>query len=535
MDTVRLGRLFRAVRGLPGFFGKPLDIGTSLDALKTRMENRAENFLSSAAIVYAVPHNPFRRLLLSAGCEYADLESGVRSRGIEKTLEALRGEGVFLSYDEFKSGVPVVRGGVAFETRPEDFDNPRIAGGTISATTSGTRSSRPMRVPFDWAFIAAEAANECALSADHGILDAPQALWYPGLPGIAGLHNMLISAKYRRPPDRWFAHCADRRMRQPFGRNPAVRALPVLGRLYGLRLPRPEPTNLEDALRVARWLAEKAAEHGISVLRGFTGSVVRAVQAALENDLDITRSVLFTGGEPLTAARRSFIESSGARVYPRYIATETGLIAAACPHGEPPDDMHVYLDRVAVLPPKDGGGLLYTTLLPGAGKILLNTDIGDGGVLSKKACPCLFGSLGMDVHVHEVRSWERITIEGMTVSVYELDAALGRAASDAGGNPDDVRFQEVHDARGFGRLRIVVGPSLGDVDETRLVDGLFRNLEGRDPGHRMTARIWRQAGSVEVVRGRPEYTPGFKRRIFGRTRPEVGEEFRDHGAERVRR
>jgi hypothetical protein len=207
MDTVRVGRLFRAVRGLPAFFGKPLDIGKSLNALKTRMARRAENFLSSAAIVYAVPHNPFRRLLLSSGCEYADLESSVRSRGIEKTLEALRAEGVFLSYDEFRSGVPVVRGGVAFETRSEDFDNPRLAGGTIQAATSGTRSSRAMRVPYDWEFIAAEAANECALSAAHGISDAPQALWYPGLPGISGIHNMLISAKYRRPPDRWFAHC----------------------------------------------------------------------------------------------------------------------------------------------------------------------------------------------------------------------------------------------------------------------------------------------------------------------------------------
>ena len=516
MDAVRLGRLFRTVRDLPAFFGKPLDIGKSLDALKTRMERRTENFLSSAAIVYAVPHNPFRRLLLSAGCEYADLESGVRSRGIEKTLEALRAEGVFLRYDEFKSGVPVVRGGVAFETRPEDFDNPRLAGGIIPATTSGTRSARAMRVPYDWDFIADEAANECALSAAHGILDAPRALWYPGLPGIAGIHNLLISAKYRRPPDRWFAHCADRGMRQPIGRSLAVRALPVLGRLYGLRLPRPEPTNLEDAPRVARWLAEKAEEHGISVLRGFTGSVVRAVQAALENNLDIKRSVLFTGGEPLTAARRKFIESSGARVYPRYIATETGLIAAACPHGEPPDEMHVYLDRLAVLPPENGGSLLYTTLLPGAGKILINTDIGDGGRLFRKPCPCLFGTVGMDVRIKEVGSRERITIEGMTVSVHELDDALGRVAADAGGNPDDIRFQEVRDGRGFGRLRIVAGPSLGGMDENRLIDGLFDNLENRDSGHRMTTRIWRQAGSVEVVRGGPEYSEGFKRRIVER-------------------
>lgn len=517
----RLGRLLRAAGGLPGFLRTPLDLGKAVEALETRMANRETNFLSSARVIYANSENPFRRLLHRAGCEYGDLENGVRSRGVETTLNALRREGVFLSFDEFKSLAPVVRGGLAFEIRPEDFDNPALAGGIFPASTSGTRSSRPMRVPYDWNFIAAEAANECLLSAVHGISDAPQALWYPGLPGIAGIHNLFISAKYHRPPERWFAHCADGGMRQPFVRRIAVRALPALGRLHGLRLPRPEPTNLEDALRVARWLADSTAERGIAVLRGFTGSVVRAVQAAIENGLDISRAVVFTGGEPLTAARRRFIESSGARVYPRYIATETGLIGAACPHGAPPDDMHVYLDRLAVVSSEEGDReLLYTTLLPGAGKIFLNTDIGDGGILDRKPCPCLFGRLGMDVRVSEVGSRERVTIEGMTVSVYELDAGLGAVATGVGGNPDDIQFQEVRDERGFGRLRIVVSPELPVPADNRLVEMLFRNLEARDPGHRMTAVIWAQAGSVEVVTGRPEYSEGFKRRHMAKPRPD---------------
>ena len=77
-------------------------------------------------------------------------------------------------------------------------------GAGIAGATSGSRSA-PMRVMYDWEFIAEEAAHERVLYEEHALFDAPWALWYPVLPGVAGIHNLLMSLQCGRPPERWFS------------------------------------------------------------------------------------------------------------------------------------------------------------------------------------------------------------------------------------------------------------------------------------------------------------------------------------------
>ncbi len=47
-------------------------------------------------------------------------------------------------------------------------------------------------------------------------------------------------------------------------------------------------------------------------------------------------------------------------------------------------------------------------------KILLNVGMGDYGRVRQAECDCQFGQLGFDTHVSDIRSYEKLTGEGVT-------------------------------------------------------------------------------------------------------------------------
>ena len=49
---------------------------------------------------------------------------------------------------------------------------------------------------YDWGFVSEQSANDLLLAYHHGVLDAPLALWYPVLPSMAGMHNLLVNLKF---------------------------------------------------------------------------------------------------------------------------------------------------------------------------------------------------------------------------------------------------------------------------------------------------------------------------------------------------
>src|SRR5207244_6140003 len=166
------------------------------------------------------------------------------------------------------------------------------------------------------------------------------------------------------------------------------------------------------------WLAETRRVHGAVVMKAFTSSAVRIAAAARDAGIDLRGVLLFTGGEALSPRRREFIESSGAAAMARYVTTEAGLVAGACPARRGCDDMHVYLDRLALVPAAEGGPdapatLLFTSLSPHAGKVLLNTDLGDVGRLDTTPCGCRLAELGYGQRLSGVRAHDKLTAEGM--------------------------------------------------------------------------------------------------------------------------
>jgi hypothetical protein len=501
--NISLARFLRLALGLHAYLASTVTRDEAIAALDRRLRQREENFVATVRrLVYREPRSPYRTLLRWAGCEAGDLEAAVRNHGVEGALERLRAAGVYVTFDEFKARHPLIRAGRTLEHDAADFDNPTFAPSALRGGTSGTTSGQRGRVSLDWHALAEEAANELLLYETHGIAHAPLALWLPGPPGLAGLRNVLLNAKFGRAPARWFSPTATVEAR--FSGS----ALAWVARAFGTRLPRPEAIEASRALDVAHWLATAQQPR---VLSTFSSSAVRVAAAALEAGLDLGGAVIFASGEPLTSRRRAFVESSGAAVFARYVTAESGVVAGACSHSGGADDMHVYIDRLAVIePPAPARGrVLFASLTPNTPKVLLNVDFGDRASLERRPCDCLFGQLGMDLRISGVSSVERVTAEGATVLAAELDEIVAAHVELGGGTPDDYQFRSHDDNGGSARLTLFVSPEVRVRDDD-LVEAILSELGRRGPGERIAADVWRQARTLAVVRERPIPTSGFK-------------------------
>lgn len=485
--------LARAAAGLPAFLRHPLGLAAAGAAVAAGVRRREAAFLESAErLIFAAPQGPLARLLRWAGCEAGDLRRMVAADGVEAALARLRAAGVWVSAEELRGRAPLQRSRLTLELAPRDFDNPLAAGRIAGATSGSTGSALPVR--YSWPFLAGEAAHELLLLASHGLCDAPVALWLPGPPGIAGLHNLLVHAKLGRPPRRWFSpspapaagsglpYHADR------GWRVVRRLLPRLG-------PAPEWLPPERAAEVARWLAESPRP---AVLKCFAGAAMRIAGAATAAGLDLSRHLVLAGGEPLTPERRDFLARAGLRVYARYAATETGFVAGACPAGENGGDMHLYADRLAVIATEQGA-LAFTSLSLAAPKVLLNVELGDHGLLRQQACDCALGREGLAWRVAEVHSPAKIALEGVKIGEVDFTALVAAVVRDLGGGADDFQIWLGDGANGGARPTVVLSPQTR-IEPAALRDGLRRRLPALAGGGALAAALWCDGGALAVER-----------------------------------
>jgi hypothetical protein len=536
-----LAGLARRSAGLPSFLRRPLDPALAGRAVRERVRRRDAAFLEAAErLIYGVAQNPLRRLLLWTGCEAGDLRRLVEDDGLEVALERLRAAGVRVSADELRGRTPLRRSGLELTLGPRDFVNP-VALGALAGASSGTTErgergergevapagrqglaggrgervrpggeagpgqrmrrreggARGLPVSYSWEFLAAEAAHELLLLESHSLTAAPLALWLPGPPGIAGLHNLLAHAKLGRPPRRWFspspapaagdglAFWADR------GWRAARLLLPALG-------PAAEWVPPERAAEVARWLAEAP---GPALLKCFASAALRVAGAARSEGLDLAGKVVFAGGEPLGEAGRRFLAGAGLRAYARYAATETGFLAGACPWSESGADMHLYADRVALVngqPEGLPGPLAVTSLSLAAPLVLLNVELGDHGTLRRRPCECALGRAGLDWRVADVHSPEKIAAEGVKLGEVDLTRLVEEAVRDLGGGPDDFQIWLGEQADGGARPAVVLAPH-APIEPAALRARLRQSLP-RLSGGALAAHLWLDGGALRVER-----------------------------------
>jgi hypothetical protein len=146
---------------------------------------------------------------------------------------------------------------------------------------------------------------------------------------------------------------------------------------------------------------------------------------------------------------------------------------------------------------------LITPILPTTPKVLFNYEIGDYGVIETRKCDCIFGQLGFDRHLHGIRSFEKLTGSGVTLSVGFVRVLEDILPRKYGGAPTDYQLLEEEEPGGQTRISLIVSPDVGEVDEAGIINTIIDELRRNHQWGGLTASIWSQAETLRVKRMYP--------------------------------
>lgn len=507
----------RYLRELPSYLRKPLADEQCRAMIDQALARRSESFLGILERgVFAKPRSPYRRLFEHAGVELGDVIALVRDHGLEGALANLYESGIYVTLEEAKGHRPIRRPGLELPVRPRDFDSP-LSSDHFDVRSGGSRSAGT-RVSVDLDLLAHEGAQLSLFMSAFEVRDRPIGLWYPVPPGVAGIKLVLELAKLGVRVERWFSQTEPGLLQGSPRHGLLIRSTVAVSRLLREPIPPPEHTPPEAAERVAAWLAQKQARGTPAFFLATPSSGVRICLAARERGLDISGTFFRFGGEPYTSGKAAVIAAAGCRAACNYYLTEVGgRVGIACASPEAVDEVHLMTDALAVIQcqrevagGESVGALLYTTLLPACPKIMINLESDDYAVLSRRSCGCPFADAGFPLHLHTIRSHEKLTSEGMSFLGSELITLIEEVLpARFGGDLLDYQLAETEEG-GLTKVEIVVSPRVGDIDPGAVVESVLSFLRSRGAAQRMMAEVWEASGTVRVARREPEATLGTK-------------------------
>ena len=493
-----------------------MTVDEAVAAIRRGLYERDANFLRLAErSIFGNAQSPYLPLLRRAGCELGDLQSAVRTRGLDKALLDLRAAGVYVTFEEFKGRQPIVRDGVELRTQPADFDNPLLRRGYRTQSSGSTGLGTPSWVGLD--YLASRVPSTVMTYASRGLIGVPSVVWRESLPAPS-IGLILEDAKAGHFFERWFAPPLDRSVRSSITSRIATELIVAAARMGGARVPRPEPLPYDDALVIARWAERRLAEYGVCVVRAGVSNAVRIAVAAAEASVDLTGATLYGGGEPTTEAKVDAIEQSGARWLPGYAVSEVGRVGSACVNPADVTDLHYLKYAVALIQYPRGvpgtnrtvDAFNFTSVLDGSPKVLLNAEFDDYGILETRRCGCAYEDVGLTEHIRQVFSFGKLTGEGVTLVESDMLNVLEHVLPDRfGGTAVDYQLIEEEDDRGLTTLTLVVSPSVPLTDSDEVVRTVLVAL-GTSGLHRDVRSIWGQASTLRIRRADPQMTLGGK-------------------------
>jgi hypothetical protein len=502
----------RLTGGIARFLSQQCPPERARAIIRARLARRPQLFLEMVATaIWPFPEHPYRRLLDAAGWSLTTLRESVERRGVDDTLHALLDDGVYLTYDEFKGRRPLIRPGVEIQCSEHEFDNPTITPSYVERT--GGSRSRGSAVPASLDFIATQRAPARIAFLDFlGAAQSPTIIWVQRDPGMQWWLSLALLGN---PAIRWFSLSA---LTAGGARQSTTLSLVrALGLLRGHRLPAIEPIPLAAAHEVFEALVKARRAAGRCTVVTTPSAATRLAGLAQARGLTLDRVTFIAQGEPLTPGKYDEIVRSGARVSSRYGFTEAGSVSEGCLNPVAVDDTHLLSDcygLVQVPRALPNGGkvraLVFTSLLPHSPKVLLNVESDDFAEVSTRRCECPWDELGLHTHLSRIRSFSKLTGEGVTLlgtdCVHVLEEILPR---EFGGRSTDYQLLEVEDSEHLTRLNLLVSPRVGAIDESRL---LARFVEAfKDGPHgRGAAAFWHESGVLRVVRGEPVSTTNGK-------------------------
>jgi len=508
-----LGSFARFLRGLPKFLAQRMAYDQARAVILERIRTRDAAFLSAVRDrVFGNPRSPYRALFEIAGCEVGDVEKMVASDGVEGALRQLRNAGVYLSFEEFKGRAPIVRSGRTVEASPEDFDNPAF--GSYFHITTGGSTGAGRRVLMDLEYFASRVPINIVIEHCLGLQGLPSIHWFDIPPGH-GLGSVLQGVPAERVPERWYTPIRGGFDGTSIRFRLATQATLTVARLAGHRLPWPKYLPLDRADVIVRWIRDTLRTRGPCVVRGQVSRMLRVAVAAKEMGVDLTGAVLVGGGEPPTTAKVATIQSTGATFRSSYFFVEAGPVGYSCTTSTDPNDQHLFKDHLAMIQAERQvpgfdltvGAFYYTTLLPSSPKLLLNVESDDYGVLERRSCGCPFEELGFTDHVSEIRSFKKLSGEGVTLIGSEMERVLEEVLpARFGGSPLDYQLVEEEDEHGFTRLTLLVAPSVTLIDEGAAVTAVLEGLSTCGAAGDLSRALFRQADTLRVRREAPRLT-----------------------------
>jgi len=513
-------KYFRFLFGLREFLNNRMTPEEALEkaekTLRERIANRDNNFLNLMEKgVYGYSKSPYLKLLSAAKISFADIRKWVESKGLECTLKHLLDEDIYFTVDEYKGKTEVFRKGLHFRLTEREFDNPFLS--TAYEVRSGATRSAGTRIRIDFTYLVQRSFYDAFVLNMHDVLTSPIANWFPIFPGAPGINSSLRFAHIGNPPKKWFTQVDKDNLKVNWEKRLGTNYIIYMGRFLGVPLAKPEFVDLNNAHKVAIWASEVLNYHQNCVVYTFASSAVRVCMAAQEYGLNIKGTKFLVTGEPLTPQKKKEIETTGARAVPIYGISEAGVVAAGCNNNHAASDhCHYFKDTIEIIDYRrraplcdtEVNSLLFTSLLYESPKILLNVEMGDYGVIGTYDCSCKFGELGFDKHIGHIRSFEKLTGEGVTFVdtdfVHIIEEVLPKKF---GGQSTDYQLIEEEDSCGLTQLNLMVSPDVGEIDERDVVDTFIECLKNSEDSPESWAQsgsqMWSQTGILRVKRDYP--------------------------------
>ena len=458
--------------------------------------------------VYARAESPYRALLAAAGCELGDAAGLLRTEGLEGALAQLFRAGVYLTVDEFRGRRPVVRGSFRRAVAPAEFRNPAAVVHLLAESSGSSGPSVP--VPMDLALNWDQAVNRRLSLEARGALGWRLALW--SVPGGGEPMIALRFAVCGNPPERWFLPIDPASGALHPRYRWSTRILRLGAMLAGVRLPNPTYAPLDDPGPVLDWLTEVERAGGTAHIKTMPGAAVRLARAAEATGRGLPGVRFTLTGEPLTPEKLAALARSGADAVSDYGTTESGAIGEWCCAPREADDVHLFDDLNAVIQPGPAANparlperaLLMTSLRPTAPLLFLNLSLGDQAFMTRPACGCPMESYGWRTHLHEIRSFQKLTVEGVNLLDLDIEQILERVLPGRfGGGALDYQLVEETIGAGPSRLALRLHPDVGPLDEAQVVEAFLQEL-GREPGaDRVASLLLRGAQQLRIERQAP--------------------------------
>jgi len=484
--------------------------------LHDRITHREENFFNLIEKgIYGYSKSPYLQLLSNKKIKCSDIRQWVDKDGIESALKKLQAEGIYFTVDEFKGKIEVVRNGLRFRCNESEFDNPFLS--PAYEVRSGATRSAGTRIRIDFDYLVQRSFYDAFILNLHGVLTSPIANWFPVFPGAPGINSSLRFSHIGNPPKKWFSQVEKAQVKVNWEKRWGTNYIFFMSKILGVPLAKPEYVNLNYAFKVAEWASAMLDHHPNCVIYTFASSAVRVCMAAAENNLNLKEARFLVTGETLTPQKKKEIESTGAKAIPIYGISEAGVIAAGCNQNyEESDHCHMLKDTIAVISHKykvphfdaEVNSFLFTTILYESPKLLLNVGMGDYGIDEIKLCDCEFGKLGFDTHVSNIRSYEKLTGEGVTfVDTDFIHIVENDLPKKFGGQSTDYQLIEEEDSKGLVHLKLLINPRLGDLDEKDIVNTFVKLLkfseDSPESWSQSGSEMWTQARTVRVKREYP--------------------------------